>query len=141
MPIDLKLIKTIVVVMLENRSFDNLLGYLSLGPYNRAKVEGLRTDPAWLDKVASVYNGTKYRPFLLTDPYDVIDADPPHERDPISVQMGAAINGTFPMNGFVTNYASAKGAKPLTAGSLPPGMCYFAAEQAPVTDFFAQNFA
>jgi phospholipase C len=141
MPVDLSLIKTIVVVMMENRSFDNLLGYLCLDPHNRKDVEGLGNTPEWQDKVSSVYNGINYRPFLLTDPYDVIDADPPHERDPIATQMGAAVNGTFPMNGFVTNYATAKGAKPLTAGSLPPVMGYFAAEQAPVTDFFAQKFA
>jgi hypothetical protein len=69
MSIDLNLIKTIVVVMMENRSFDNLLGYLNLGPYNGNKLEGVSAYPAWLDKVASVYNATKYRPFLLTDPY------------------------------------------------------------------------
>jgi len=141
MPIDLGLIKTIVVVMMENRSFDHLLGYLSLDPHNWKNVEGLGNTPEWQDDVASVYNGTKYMPFLLTDPYDVIDADPPHERDPIATQMGPAVNGIFPMNGFVTNYASAKGVKPLTAGSQPPVMGYFTAEQAPVTDFFAQNFA
>jgi phospholipase C len=141
MPIDLNLIKTIVVVMMENRSFDNLLGYLCLAPNNWKNVEGLGSTAAWHDKVASVYDGTKYPPFLLTDPYDVIDADPPHERDPIATQMGTAVNGTFPMNGFVTNYASAKGANPPTVGSQPPVMGYFTAEQAPVTDFFAQNFA
>jgi phospholipase C len=140
MSIDLNLIKTIVVVMIENRSFDNLLGYLSLGAYNGNKIEGVSADPAWRDKVASVYNGTRYRPFLLTDPYDAIDADPPHERDQIAIQMGTATSGTFPMNGFVTNYASAKGAKPPTAGSQPPVMGYFGADQAPVTNFFAQNF-
>src|SRR5258708_24782526 len=88
MPIDMNLIKTIVVVMMENRSFDNLLGYLCLDPNSRRNVEGLGNTPAWYDKVASVYNGTKYPPFLLTDPYDAIDADPPHERDPIAIQMG-----------------------------------------------------
>lgn len=139
MPTDLSFVNTIVVVMMENRSFDNLLGYLCLDPNNRKNVEGLETTPAWQDKVASVYNGTKYPPFLLTDPYDAIDADPPHERDPIAVQMGIAVNGTFPMNGFVTNYASAKGAKPPVAGSQPPVMGYFTPDQAPVTDFFAQN--
>ena len=141
MPTDMSLIKTIVVVMMENRSFDNLLGYLTLDPNNRKNVEGLTNTPAWRDKVASVFNGTKYPPFLLTDPYDAIDADPPHERDPIAVQMGTPVNGVFPMNGFVTNYASAKGAKPPVAGSQPPVMGYFTAAQAPVMDFFAENFA
>ena len=32
MTVDLDRIKNIVVVMMENRSFDNLLGHLSLGP-------------------------------------------------------------------------------------------------------------
>ena len=141
MPVDTSLIKTIVVVMMENRSFDNLLGYLCLDPNNRKNVEGLTDTPAWRDKVASVYSGGRYPPFLLTDPYDAIDADPPHERDPIAVQMGTPVNGIFPMNGFVTNYASAKGAKPPTAGSQPPVMGYFTSDQAPVTDFFAENFA
>ena len=69
-------------------------------------------------------------------PYDLIDADPPDERDPIAAQMGPAVNGTFPMDVFVTNYANAKEAKPSTASSQPPVMGYFTAEQALVTDFF-----
>jgi phospholipase C len=138
---DLSLIKMVVVVMMENLSFDHLLGYLNLEPYNWNNVDGLNRSPAWLDKVASIYNGAKYRPFLLNDPYDVIDADPPHERDPIAVQMGTPVGGVFPMDGFVTNYATAKGAKPVSRDSQPPVMGYFGAEQAPVTDFFAQNFA
>ena len=141
MPMDLNLIKTIVVVMMENWSFDHLLGYLSLAPNYWTNVDGLSSSPIWQDQVASVYNGTKFRPFLLTDPYDPIDADPPHERDQIATQMGPASRGAFPMNGFVTNYASAHGAKPITAGSQPPVMGYFTADQAPIVDFFAQNFA
>jgi phospholipase C len=138
---NLDLIKTIIVVMMENRSFDNLLGYLCLPPNNRNNVTGLGTTPGWGNALASLYKGSKFPPFLLTDPYNVIDADPPHERGPIATQMGVASNGVFPMNGFVTNYASAKGAKPVSAQSQPPVMGYFTADQAPVTDFFAQNYA
>jgi len=140
MGIELNQIKTIVVVMMENRSFDHMLGYLSLDPYNW-KVEGLGKTPAWQDQSLSVFNGSKYPPFLLTDPYDLIDADPPHERDQIATQMGTPVNGAFPMDGFVTNYATAKGASPVNPDSKPPVMGYFTAEQVPVTDFFAQNFA
>jgi len=141
MAVDLNLIKTIVVVMMENRSFDHLLGYLSLPPYNWPNVDGLQLDPNWIAKASSTYNGNSFPPFLLTDPYDLIDADPPHERDQIATQMGTPVNGVYPMNGFVTNYAAAKGAKPVTAGSQPPVMGYFTPDQVPVTDFFAQNFA
>ena len=138
--IDLDKIQTIVVVMMENRSFDHMLGYLSLEPYNW-NVDGLGKTSAWLDQAASVYAGSKYPPFGLTDPYDAMDADPPHERDQIATQMGTAVAGVFPMDGFVINYASAQGAMTVTPGSQPPVMGYFSAEQVPVTDFFAQNFA
>jgi phospholipase C len=142
MPIDLNLIKTIVVVMMENRSFDHLLGYLNLDPFTRGdKVDGLRSDPAWQTKVSNAYKRKKFPPFLLTDPYDLIDADPPHERSEIALQMGTPTNGMFPMDGFVTNYASAEGAKSLTKRNPPPVMGYFTPDEAPVTDFFAQHFA
>jgi phospholipase C len=134
-------IKTIVVAMMENRSFDNLLGYLSLPPNARADVEGLGRIPDWKERYSNVYQGHPYPPFLLTNPYDPIEADPPHERCPIATQMGQAVNGIFPMNGFVANYANAKHATPPVPGSNPPVMGYFSAEQAPVTNFFARNFA
>ncbi|HWX20591.1 MAG TPA: HAD-IA family hydrolase [Candidatus Binatia bacterium] len=43
---------TVVIVLMENRSFDHMLGYLSLPPYNRTDVEGQNADPAWLQKFA-----------------------------------------------------------------------------------------
>jgi phospholipase C len=138
---DLDQINTIVVVMMENRSFDHLLGYLSLPPQNRTNVDGIQTRQSWIARASSSYNSSTFAPFLLTDPYSLIDADPPHERAEIAVQMGSAVNGAFPMNGFVTNYALAKDAKPMTEASKPPVMGYFTAEQVPVTNFFAQNFA
>jgi phospholipase C len=134
-------IKTIVVVMMENRSFDHLLGYLSLPPFSRPNIDGLQNMVDWKDKASSEYNGSKFPPFLLTDPYDLMVGDPPHERDNIAVQMGDAANGVFPMNGFVTNYTAAKWVPPVNSGDNPPVMGYFTPEQVPATDFFAQNFA
>jgi phospholipase C len=98
MSIDQNLVKTIIVVMLENRSFDNLLGYLSLKPYNRKNVNGLQDSESWKNSFANIYNGIKYPPFPLIDPYRNIDADPPHERADITKQMGTATNGKFPLN-------------------------------------------
>ncbi len=68
MPIDLSPIRTIVVVMMENRSFDHLLGYLSLPPFNRTDVEGLSTDPAWLARFTNSDQGQSYPPRLNLDP-------------------------------------------------------------------------
>src|SRR6185437_7602505 len=133
---DLDRIKHIVVVMMENRSFDNMLGYLSLPPYSRANVEGLGKIPNWGDAYASVHEGNKYKPFVLTDPYHPIDADPPHERGPIALQMGAQTDGTFAMDGFVANYATAKRATPPKPGSNPPVMGYFTGDQVPVPEHY-----
>jgi phospholipase C len=60
LPIDLSPIKTIVIVMMENRSFDHLLGYLSLVPYNRQNVTELQDDASWQSKIASKYNNASY---------------------------------------------------------------------------------
>jgi hypothetical protein len=46
MPSGLELIDTVVVVILENRSFDHTLGYLNLPSSERIPLEGLQSDPA-----------------------------------------------------------------------------------------------
>jgi phospholipase C len=138
MPPDLKLIKTIVVVMMENRSFDHLLGYLSLPPFSWNNVDGLRDDSNWQTKASSSFGGSLYAPFVLTDPYDLMVGDPPHEWQQIATQMGNSTGGSFSMNGFVTNYNTVNPVKP---GDKPPVMGYFTPDQVPVTDFFAQNYA
>jgi hypothetical protein len=96
-------IKTIVVVMMENRSFDHMLGYLSLPPFNRTDVDGLKTDPAWLAQFTNYDNGQAIKPFLSTDPYDMPgDFDPPHERPNMAGNLGTLQNNVYPMSGFVS---------------------------------------
>lgn len=138
---DLEFVKTIVVVMMENRSFDHMLGYLSLPPVNNAQVDGQSANAEWLAKVANPLKGESFAPFLLTNPYNDIDADPPHERPYVTVQMGEYTGAAYPMNGFVENYAEAKGALCLTHDNPPPVMGYFGRDQAPVTAFLAESFA
>ena len=121
-------IDTIVYVMLENRSFDHLLGYLSLPPSGRADVEGLRADPAWQAR----YGG---RFAHLTDAGQKLVTDPPHERPNIAVQLGAPASGVYPMNGFVQ---SCPAIDPVTQSPLVMG--YYLAEDVPVADFFARQF-
>lgn len=141
MAMDLKNIKNIIIVMMENRSFDNLLGYISLNPKN-TPVDGLQSSDEWKKKQINPYNGVGYPLYPLEDPYTKIDADPPHERDNIAKQMGTPKKGIYPMNGFVANYADA--VSPITpeisSAHLPPVMGYFTEKEAPVTDFFYRNF-
>ncbi len=70
-------IDTIVILMLENRSFDHLLGHLSLPQFGgRADVDGIRDlqDPAHGNPAR---NGTIEQPFFGTD---TLASDLPHER-------------------------------------------------------------
>ena len=54
---DVNSVDTIVVVIMENRSFDHLLGYLNLPGPNRIEVEGLQADQDWLRRRFSVRPG------------------------------------------------------------------------------------
>src|SRR5947207_1451457 len=133
-------IKTIVVVMMENRSFDHMLGYLALEK-GWENVDGVKpNDPTWVARTTNKYNGHPYAPFEQKNVTGKMDGDPPHEWADIARQMGhRGANGEFPMNGFVENYANAR-EKPRII-SKPPVMGYFTGKQIPVTDRLARNFA
>ena len=124
--------------MMENRSFDHMLGYLSLGKSNRKSVEGLKRDPEWNQRMASRHNGHRFLPWHSTDPFGQLAADPPHERADIAKQLGKPTKGVYPMDGFVNNYATVATVAPT---DLPAVMSYFTANEVPITDFFARNFA
>ena len=92
MPDDLSKIKNIVILMMENRSFDHMLGYLSLAPFNRTDVEGQSLDPAWLQRFTNYDGGQAYQPFHSTDPHMMPDDfDPPHGRSNIADHIHGVI--------------------------------------------------
>ena len=139
MAIDLSRIKTVVVVMMENRSFDHMLGYLSLPPSNRKAVDGLSADPAWLARFANGDQGQLFRPFLSDNPFTMPDDfDPPHERSNVAANLGPLQNGAYPMNGFVSSLPASVSKDPSVRKLV---MSYFSAPQAPMNDFLARNFA
>src|SRR5690242_13887558 len=121
----LQRVNHIVVLMMENRSFDHMLGYLSLpkdeGGAERTDIDGLR-GPAedWNE-----YNENRYAiaPFGTGGLTKV--QDPCHSGPCVGEQMA---NG---MKGFVSNYAT-------TRPYQEPGdvMRYPTAENVPVYDFF-----
>ncbi len=134
---DLSGIDTLVVVILENRSFDHLLGYLSLPPSNRTNVEGLKPDLDWQTSVANPYGGRLYAPFHYTDL--ALPQDPPHERQPIAIQLGPNTTGVFPLKGFVDNYATVQ--KVIDPDHPPAVMGYYTPVEVPITDFFASSYS
>jgi phospholipase C len=82
----------IVVLMMENRSFDHILGYLTLEE-NRTDVDGLTKT------MHNDYKGTAYRPKLRTDTAFGPKQDPCHAGSCVAEQLQDN-NG-----GFVSNYA------------------------------------
>jgi phospholipase C len=110
----------IVVIMLENRSFDHMLGYLSLEG-GRDDVDGLRPG------MSNSHNGQVYEPFHLTD--TIFEEDPRHTTFSISQQVENN-NG-----GFVSNFAEHQ-------PGVNPGkiMGYHNASDLSTYDYLAKEF-
>jgi hypothetical protein len=91
----------IVVLTMENRSFDHILGYLSLpvaqGGLGRTDVDGLKGTES------NTFRGTTYPTTAVSDTF--FSPDPPHGFEPVH----RAINGGL-MDGFVREYAAENGA-------------------------------
>ncbi len=118
---------------MENRSFDHILGHLTLED-PQLDIDGLR-EP--LVNYNNIYNGTNYSLYNL--PHDVeLDFDVPHEYNYVATQLKAnPVNGKFTMQGFVEAFAMTTGGV-VNPECLPMG--YFNAAQVPVTNFLAKNF-
>jgi len=131
MPAALELIDTIVVVIMENRSFDHVLGYLNLPGPGRIPLEGLQSDPLWLQQRAN--SGVESFSFSIQQV-----EDPPHEEATIAIQIGPAVvpGGPHPMNGFVDSYL--KRQPPPSDRRLVMG--YYMAPEVPVFDFLARHY-
>lgn len=106
---NIDLVDHLVVVVLENRSFDHMLGYLSLS--GRNDVDGLLDTPAFRDRYANKppAGGKPYYSTPLTP--DLLPFDPPHTRKPINQQMDLGPDGVPRMTGFVKALGSASPAE------------------------------
>ena len=120
-------IEHLVVLTMENRSFDHIFGYLSLpvssGGRGRTDVDGLtghETNP---------YQGTSFPSFPLTG--TIFSPDPPHGYEPVH----HAINGGQ-MDGFVKSFAEARGGQ--LAAQI---MGHQTAATVPVHDALARDFS
>jgi phospholipase C len=131
-------IEHIFILMMENRSFDHMLGYLSLPPYNvisdpaphsRMDVEGIRQ--AWQSGYKNVFQEVVYSPVPRVDP--AVPVDPPHERKDICAQLGNPIS----MQGFVESYA---GAPNLRQSDYSAVVGFYTPAEVPMAHFLAQNY-
>lgn len=129
----LETIDTIIFVMMENRSFDHMLGYLSLAGPKRLPVDGLQSSAEWRRDHANVHLNTAYPSKPLAPTVQAID-DPPHNWAAIKQQIETPTAGGFPMGGFVSAYAAEAPAQ------LDTVMGYYTQDAVPTFDFFARNF-
>jgi phospholipase C len=124
---NLQKIDHIVVLMLENRSFDHMLGYLSLEG-GRDDIDGLRED------LANDYDGRRY-PIHHLETTAILD-DPDHSARSVDLQLGGGA-----MNGFVASFAdtlSRRGVEVTDPGRV---IGYYDAADVPVYDHLARQFA
>ena len=121
-------IKHLVVLMLENRSFDHMLGFLP-------GVNGL--DPAWTNPLTAEGPQVQVSPDARTV-HDLIP-DPGHEWINVNVQIFENSDGTGgpTMKGFVEDYALVSHDK----GQAPNIMKCFTPKTLPVLSTLAQQYA
>jgi phospholipase C len=118
-------IEHVVVVMLENRSFDHMLGYLSLKAGD-PDVDGLQPG------MANEHAGRSYPVFRLDRTAFTKAQDPCHSGECVDEQVA---NGN---GGFAANYVKTR-EDPGTAEPVVV-MGHYDGEQLPIYDFLARNF-
>lgn len=126
-------IKTVVLLMFENRSFDHMLGHLSLENINAA-VDGLKQPMSQYD---NLYNGSAY-PLFRIEADSLLQNDVPHEYPFVNTQLAKSpVTGRYTMRGFVEAYANFTGEEP---NIMADPIGYFPSPLVPITSFLAQNF-
>ena len=124
---NLEKIDHIVVLMLENRSFDHMLGYLSLEG-GRDDIDGLR------EEFANDHDGRRYPVRHLET--TAIPDDPDHSASSVDLQVGGG-----EMNGFVASFADTLSRRGVQDGDPGRVMGYYNAADVPVYDHLARQFA
>src|SRR5579863_2881053 len=123
------LVDTIVVVMMENRSFDHLLGFLSHEAYGgRREVNGLHQEGAAFDWDNPDDAGNLYAPTATPDGY--LPCDLPHSRAEVATQLNSGA-----MDGFIKAYF---GSQSIDQSPVPMRFCRPA--DVPVTAALADNY-
>jgi len=138
MALDLTQIRTIAILMLENRSFDHLFSHLSLAGHPVDGLKGtINADGRVMnDAYANGFEGRAYYPFRMAD--GKLPADPPHGRDEVQTQFAVnPVTGRLTMRGFVKAYYT-PGMPNRT--QTPEVMGFLAAEDAPISSFLAREY-
>jgi len=122
-------IDTIVVVMMENRSFDHVLGFLSHESFDgRADVDGLHQHSNNFDWDNPDDAGSIYGPTATPDGY--LPCDMPHGRAEIAMQIDSGS-----MLGFIKSYFKSQ-----QIDLSPVSMRFCRPQDIPITAALARNY-
>ena len=124
---NLEKVDHVVVLMLENRSFDHMLGYLSLMG-GRPEIDGLRPGLANEDQ------GRTYPVHHLAG--TALEMDPDHSASAIDQQVASGS-----MSGFVASAAATLARRGVDDGDPGCVMGYYDGADVPVYDHLAAEFA
>jgi phospholipase C len=124
---NLEKVDHVVVLMLENRSFDHMLGYLSLQG-GRPDIDGLR--PGF----ANEYQGRAY-PIHHLDT-TAVPVDPDHSARAVDLQVA---DGR--MDGFAASLMATYAGLGVQDGDASPVMGYYDGADVPVYDHLAEEFS
>jgi phospholipase C len=124
-------IEHIVVLMMENRSFDHMLGYLT-EEEGRGDVHGLTGQEYNINPLT----GQNVFVHPLGPGYASFNPDPSHSYAGIAQQLGANTNPAA-MDGFIRDFSTV-----VQGSSVDPGiiMGYYNKTDLPVYDFFADQY-
>jgi phospholipase C len=134
-------IEHIVFLMLENRSFDHMLGYLSLEETpDPLPVDGLRSDDAWKDSTANyTRDGTAHPVNPIAADEKISDPPHGHELVPAQIATPVGVPGPRRMGGFVQAYIDSRQGEspPRRAGAV---MGYYDGNGVWAYDSLARNY-
>jgi len=128
-------VSTIVIVVMENRSFDHVLGHLRAPEYgNRKDVDGVEDvgNPQYLNPNM---DGEGIAPFWVDDAG--FQSDLPHDPDAVAKQLAHAdATGSYAMNGFAKAFEE----EFHTSVPRPPVMGLMKPSSVPTTGALAQQY-
>jgi phospholipase C len=125
---NLSKIDHIVVLMMENRSFDHMLGFLSIDE-GRTDIEGLKAG------LSNAVGGVTYPVHPATSTQLVKAQDPSHGSLSVAAQIAAG-----KMSGFAQNYVATRPQPPYRGDSPGVVMAYHTAKQLPTYAYLADQF-
>ncbi|MEZ4388566.1 MAG: alkaline phosphatase family protein [Candidatus Krumholzibacteriia bacterium] len=133
-------IDTVVYVMMENRSFDHMLGHLS---YDRIlpEADGL-VPPVRQEAYENLMGGDTYYPFKHRVD-NRLGFDLPHEWQEVAAQLAySKVTKRHTMSGFVESFVKhARLTDPgYDPGARPDPLGFFPERLVPIHSFLAQNF-